>query len=275
MAIDQSPQARAQAASRVVRAQIEALAADLGALDAPGWAAQSFCDAWSVRDVASHMAESNDRFLQIVTAALDDAAVPDFPAALRAERQAAVRARPTADIVDQLVRCTGAVLDRLEAAAPGELARTVTVPAGHLVLAQLPVQRLTEWTLHSWDIRWARDRQVTLDADAAPLLLDAVLANVGRLGGRGAASAPPATYRLNLAGSGGGPVTITVADGAARGTRGATDRPDATLAMPVEAAVRLIWGRLDLEQALADGTARLDSGDRSVALALGRLFRPA
>lgn len=61
-------------------------------------------DGWAVQDVASHMAESADRFQQIIAARLHRDTVPKFTPAPRAERQAAVKARlgrELADLVEQ------------------------------------------------------------------------------------------------------------------------------------------------------------------------------
>jgi hypothetical protein len=55
-------------------------------------------------------------------------------------------------------------------------------------------------------------------------------------------------------------------------TRGAPDLADVMLALPVEAWVRLVWGRLDLARALDAGIVRA-TGERERALALGGVFR--
>jgi uncharacterized protein (TIGR03083 family) len=265
-------QARVRAAGAIVRREVAQLGRALRALDAAGWAAPSWCEGWSVHDVAAHMAESNDRFYQIVAAALAGGRIPDFTPAERAERQAAVKAGSPSALVAQLEERANATFDLLEAASAQDLARTVTVPAGQLTLAQLGPQRLSECALHTWDIRYAWDRQAQLVSDAVPLLLDGVLASVGRLARRGAANAPEATYRLELEGPGGGSVTLQLARGEARAQRGAPERAAVTLRLAAEAGLRLLWGRLDLVAASADGRVQVE-GNRELALALTRVFR--
>jgi hypothetical protein len=160
----------------------------------------------------------------------------------------------------------------LEGATTEDLARTVTVPAGQLSLAQVAPQRLSECTLHSWDIRIAWDSGATLDADAVPLLLDGAIAGAGRLGSRGAPNARDAAYAIDVTGPCGGPVSVVVEQGAVRADRGAPARPDATLRLSGEEFVRLVWGRLDLRRALEAGTVVVE-GDRELAYALEGVFR--
>ena len=269
---EQSQASAVATTGRVVRAQVAALVDSLRDVDAAQWDAPSACTEWAIGDVAAHMAESNDRFLQIVEATLADAAVPAFSPQERVARQAAVKAGGSAAVLAQLQQRVGAVFDRLEGASPEQLARTVQVPAGQLSLAQVAGQRLSEVTLHCWDIRSARQRGATLDPEGAALLLDSILANVPRLANKEALGDRRATYGLELSGPGGGPITLAIADGAARASRGATATADATLRLPVEAAIRLFWGRLDLERGIAEGLVAVQ-GDETAVRSLAGVFR--
>ncbi|MBX5490261.1 MAG: maleylpyruvate isomerase family mycothiol-dependent enzyme [Chloroflexi bacterium] len=271
MTAQSTPSERVRTIGSVVRTEVARLTDELRA-DPSLWDRPSACSEWTVGDVACHMAESNDRFLQIVSAALDGQPVPEFSPQQRAERQAAVKARGRDAVLAQLVERVNAVFDRLENATPEGLARTVTVPAGTLSMAQVASQRLSEVALHSWDIRSAADPRAGLAPATVPLLLDGVLGSVGRLAGRRVPADRALTYYLDLSGEAGGPVTLTLADGQATARRGAPAHADVTLHLPAEAAIRLFWGRLGLERALADGSVRAE-GDRAAALLLNEIFR--
>jgi uncharacterized protein (TIGR03083 family) len=273
MTRQQAPEEKVRTVGRAVRETVRSLCAELRALDEPGWNAPSACTGWTVRDVTSHMAESNDRFFQVVRAALADEPPPAISAEERTARREAVKARPTAEIVDQLEQRMLAIFDLLERAPATSLARTVTVPAGQLSLDQVAETRLSESTLHNWDIRSPRDPAATLPSAAAALMFPGVLAMAARLARREKLQGLTATYHLQTTGPGGGPVTIEVHDGVAQVSRGAPTKPDATVRLPVEACIRLIWGRLDLEHALATGLAQAD-GDRPAVQTLGEMFRP-
>jgi uncharacterized protein (TIGR03083 family) len=274
MTQQQSAEEKVQTLGRAVRATVRDLCAELRALDEPDWEAPSACTEWTVRDVTAHMAESNDRFFQVVRAAVADEPPPAMSTEERAARREAVKARPTPKIIDQLEQRMSAIFDLLERAPAATLARTVTVPAGQLTLDQVAATRLSESTLHTWDIRSARDRAATLPSESAALMLPSVLAQAPRLARRERLQGLTATYLLETTGPGGGPVTLEVRDGAARVSRGAPKQADATIRLPVEACIRLIWGRLDLEHAIAAGIAQADD-DRDAVQRLGKLFRDA
>jgi uncharacterized protein (TIGR03083 family) len=263
---------RVQSTSRLVREQVDSLTRTLRGLDDSGWNAQSACTEWTVKEVASHLTESADRFMMIVQARLADEPAPEFTVQLRNERRAVVKAGSGAEIADQLDKRIDTLLSTVEGATDEQLARTVPVGAGEIPLAVLPLTRLREVTLHSWDIRWAHDKKAMLNPTAVPLLLEDTIETGARLAKKDALAGRDATYRLDFDGEHGGPVTVELRDGAAQIRRGAPERADVTMRLPPEAFIRLIWGRLDMEQALAAGTVKVD-GDRSAALGLNPVFR--
>ena len=138
-------------------------------------------------------------------------------------------------------------------------------------LPNYATQRLVEVALHGWDIRAPGDPAATLAPEPAALMFDYVLGRVGRLASPDAARGLTATCRLDCSGPGGGAVTIRFQDGVATATREAAAAADWQLGLAVEAAIRLLWGRLDLASALTNGQAQ-SSGDRGHLLALNAIF---
>jgi putative sterol carrier protein len=65
---------------------------------------------------------------------------------------------------------------------------------------------------------------------------------------------------------------LVVEGGVVAAVRGAPARADATLRLPSEAFIRLLWGRCDLTSAAERGTVQIE-GDREAALALNQVFR--
>jgi putative sterol carrier protein len=108
-------------------------------------------------------------------------------------------------------------------------------------------------------------------ADAAALLLDFTVWRVPRLASPAEARGWASVYGFELEGPGGGPLTLEVRADGATATRAAAAGADITLTIPVEAWIRLLWGRLDLAAALAAGTVRA-RGEREPILALVPLF---
>ena len=261
-----------RAVGRVVREEAEGLAAEWRGWDAAAWEAPSACTGWAVKDVAAHITEGASRAIPVVAAALEGAPTPQFSAEERAARTREARALPGAELAVRFPRDVDAVFALFEGASEAALGTTVVVPAGPHTLAELATQRLVEAALHAWDCRATRDPAAALRPEAAALVVDYVMSRAARLATGDALATVAATYHCALDGPGGGPVTLTIADGQASASRGAPASPDATLTMPVESFVRLLWGRLDLPRALEAGTVRAE-GDPAKARALRDVFR--
>ncbi len=268
---DLSTTERVRALGREARAEAAALAADWAGRDAAAWDAPSACRGWAVRDVAGHPAQGAERAPVVVRHALAGTPPPDLSPEARAARFRAMRAMSGPELAERFPRDIDAVFTLLEAADAGALETSVTVPAGPHTLWQFATQRLSEAALHHWDVRAPRDPEATLRPEAAALLVDYLLGRMARMVDHNASRERAVVYGCELEGPGGGPVTLTIRDGVGSGGRGAPAAPDATLALPVEAWVRLVWGRLDLARALDSGRARF-SGNRAEALALQALF---
>jgi uncharacterized protein (TIGR03083 family) len=131
---------------------------------------------------------------------------------------------------------------------------------GSIDMASVIAFRLSEHTLHSWDVNVAFDSGATLPSDASELLLQLVTRVIGRTGIADAwtgddvtiaveTSAPANRYWLRLADE----VSFGLGDRPASGK----------LEIPSEALVRLMAGRLDAEHTPAsvsiDGPASLDA----------------
>ncbi|HEY7067959.1 MAG TPA: maleylpyruvate isomerase family mycothiol-dependent enzyme [Chloroflexota bacterium] len=261
---------RAQALGREVRAEATALAADWAGRDTAAWDAPSACRGWAVRDVAAHLSQGAERAVIVVRHALDGAEPPPLAPEDRAARMRELRGLLGPALAERFPRDIDAAFRLLEAADAAAFRTVVTVPAGPHTLLQFAHQRLSEAALHHWDVRAPRDPAATLRPEAAALLVDYLLSRMARMVEHDA-NAGDVTYGFELEGPGGGPVTLTIRDGTATATRGAPAAPRATLALPAEAWIRLVWGRLDLPRELDRGGARL-SGERPEAAALRALF---
>jgi len=268
---DQDRREHVRAVGRAARAEAEALAARWREWDDAAWEAPSACAGWAVKDVAAHITEGASRAIPVVRATLAGEPAPQFTAEERAARTREVRALPGAELATRFPRDVDAVFLLFEGADEDALATTVVVPAGPHTLAELATQRLLEAALHAWDCAAPRDPAAALRPEAAAPLVDYLLGRIGRMA-TGDVGGLTATYHCALEGPGGGPLTLALANGQATATRGAPPAADVTLTLPAEAWVRLVWGRLDLDRALASGTVRA-SGDQAKAAALGAIFR--
>jgi uncharacterized protein (TIGR03083 family) len=270
MAETASPRAQVAALRTAAQGEAAALAGYARTLDAAGWDAPTWCPGWSVREIVAHLAEGMDRFGQQVQGALDGQPV-EFSMAERDARRAQVKALPDAELVDRLERNTAAFYDRLEPLSDDDLSRAIVpMAAGLTPILQVAYLRLHEPALHRWDVRIERDPAATVEPHAAALLGDYVLAGAPRLAKADVLGDSSGVARAETTGEGGGPVTLRWASGKMDVARGAPPSADVTLHLPIEALIRLIWGRLRLA-ALSDGSIRID-GDRAAAERLAAAF---
>jgi uncharacterized protein (TIGR03083 family) len=195
---------------------------------------------WTIAEVLSHLGSAAEIFQGWFTAALDRTAPPGQETnqpiwdAWNA-RGAEAQARDSLDINERLVR-------RFESLSNEELARI------HLTLFGMPLDatglarfRLGEHAVHSWDIAVALDPTAQVLPDAVALLID-TLSMLARFAGkpqdkefrlRVRTREPKRDISLWV----GGTVEISPRDG--------DGMVDGELAIPAEAFLRLVYGRLD------------------------------
>jgi uncharacterized protein (TIGR03083 family) len=255
-----------------VQREAAAMAADWRRREGAAWEAPTACREWTVRDVAAHVTDGAERAVVVARRALTGEPVPQYDTAERRRRHAALRALPGDELAGRLERDLGAVFQELDGVPAATLhGTTVPLGGGPHTLAQFADQRLVETALHAWDIRAGSDSTATIAPESAAAMIDFVLWRVPRLahGTDGHSVAP--RYLCELEGPGGGPVTLEVRQDGVAATRARGGGDDPMLTLPVEAFIRLVWGRLDVPRALDRGVVRTQVA-RDELLALGRLF---
>ncbi len=225
---------------RALRASHDRLAGIVAGLDGDGLRARSYDTEWSVADVLSHLGSGAEIFSRYLEAGLtggDPPSLDDFKPvwdtwnALSPQEQAS-----------RAVTADEAFTARAESLTPEQRA------AFHVTLfGRMPVDlagalgmRLSEHALHTWDIAVALDPAARVAPDAVDLLVDRLPALAGFLGKQAPApvavavttTGPARSFTLDTGG-----VTLAPA--------GADDASAASLALPAEAFLRLVYGRLD------------------------------
>ncbi len=272
MAEARSAPEQVAAVTDAVMEEATSLASYGRSLDQAGWEGPSWCEGWSVHEVVSHLVEGTERFGMQTRAALAGEAVPEFSVEERTARRQQVKAMPTDTLLDELVRRNTSFMDYLRALPEADLTRAaVPLPAGLLSAAQVAQLRLQEMALHHWDCLAPANPEATLKAESAALMADYVIGSAGRLAKKEALAGLNKVYLCELTGPGGGPVSVICRDGTAQVARFDSGPADVTLTLPTETFLRLVWGRVDLERALKDGTIRVDGAPDAVR-ALGRVF---
>jgi uncharacterized protein (TIGR03083 family) len=239
------------------RASHERLLALAGPLTEDQLTSQSYDTEWTVAQVLSHLGSGAEIFALILDARL---AAQDAPGGEQFQAVWAVwNAKSPVAMRDDSLASNTALIAKLEAITP-EQAAEVQISFGpfSVDLAGFVRMRLSEHALHTWDVAVFLDPQAAVAQDAVALLLP----GVGQMAGRGGKPSDPA-YAVKLAttdGLGawavhtGEPVSFGPADDAAS--------YDGEVALPAEALLRLIAGRLDPDHTPAGVT---ESGERGLA----------
>jgi len=221
----------------------------LGALTSDELVGPSYDDEWTIAQVASHLGSGAEIFGLFLDAGLRDEAVPDRETFQ--EIWARWDAKPATEQTADAITVDRQLLDNV-AAIPAEQRESWRLDMFGTVHS-LPTflrTRLAEHALHSWDIAVMRDPRAVIAPDATALIVD----NLGQIAQRAGKNAgyagvvavetaePARNFALTL--SADGAQLIPSASAADDGTT-AAPAATATLRLPAEAFVRLVYGRLD------------------------------
>jgi uncharacterized protein (TIGR03083 family) len=225
----------------VLRATHDDLAALVPGLTDEQLTGPSGASEWTVAQVLSHMGSGAEIGLATLQTALTagPAAGPDFNQSVWDRWNAMSPREQATNYLDHDARLVAA-FEGLTA----EQRSTGQVDLGFLpeplALASFAGMRLNEAAQHSWDVRVAFDAAAAIPADAAAVLAEHLAGGLSFLPGFiGKADALAAPVVVDVEGSGYG---LVVTDKAAVVADPAD--PTATFTGPLEAAIRLVGGRL-------------------------------
>jgi uncharacterized protein (TIGR03083 family) len=225
---------------RAVRASHDRLAVLVAGLDADGLRTRSYDTDWSVADVLSHLGSGAEIFDLLVEAGTTGGA-PPAPEAFQAI-WATWNARSPEDQAAQSVAANEALVSRIESLTPAERAAfavTLFGPAP-LDLAGFLGMRLSEHAVHTWDVAVTFDPAARVAPDAVDLLVDGLPQTAGFTAKQAQApvtvavttTGPDRVFTLDTGG-----VSLVPGPGPAGTT--------ASIDLPAEAFLRLVFGRLD------------------------------
>jgi uncharacterized protein (TIGR03083 family) len=233
----------ADAVIAAYRSGFDDLAGLVARLSDDDLARTSAADRWTIAQVLSHLGSGAEISQAVMRAALAGEPHPgqEFTKSVWA-RWDAMPAREQADTFVTANKALAELYESLDSGARENLRVDVGFMPAPVDVATTVQLRLSELTLHSWDVRVTFDPGATLPADATALLLQGTLplswiGKADALGGRTAVVAvtttePSSAFALRLE----DPVSV--------GALPDDADADGTLALPAEAWVRLVAGRL-------------------------------
>jgi uncharacterized protein (TIGR03083 family) len=221
-----------------LRASHDRLSAIVAGLDADGLRQQSYAKEWTIADVLSHLGSGAEIFSLVIDAGVSGAEPPTMDAF-----------QPIWDTwnartpEEQAARCTAAneaLIARVESLSPAERESFTVVMFGRMTMDMAGVlgMRLSEHAVHAWDVEVALDPTARIAPDAVGLLAVRLPMMTGFMGKQQETPRVVAVTTTNPA------MTFTLDTGGVTLTPGSTGA-SASLALPAEAFVRLVYGRLD------------------------------
>jgi uncharacterized protein (TIGR03083 family) len=249
----------------------------------------SACAQWQVQDVIAHLvsvaefyASAVERGLQGETAALGGrppAGTGTGASAAEGIAQRSIAARQS--LGDRLLATFAATSDHLHQTlaglTPAERQQPCYHPGGMVAAQDFIELRLKELGVHEWDIRAG----LQPEAHLSPACFAAILATISESIASGSLRwafwsgpkpATPVRYRFVIAGPGPSKPDLVIDGQTMRMEEAGATSPDVTFRCDTETYILLVYGRLNLEAAIASGRLRVE-GDRQLASDFGQWFR--
>jgi len=227
------------------------------AKDAPG------CPGWKVNNVVMHLTVGAQLF---AGSAAGDKSIWER----RDEHVKAVAGAAPAEMKRHHADANRQFIASLESLSPAELqSKTATHPAvGEIPLLRLAGMRVSEATIHSWDIESARNPHAKLEGPGVPMTLEAISGGWPMWFLPEQISGISRTYRLV---GGSFDRRLTIGEGKASWAEG-PGQADITLTMDAGDLALLIAGRLSADKLISAGRAKVE-GDPVAARTFSTLFR--
>ncbi len=256
------------------RREVDTLRAYLKNLPEKGWLKQSFCTDWTIEDVVEHQIVQGLLFRDNTRLLIRGQEPLPFSPEVVARYEADFTDLNRLERADLLADTTYELYDILEGASPEQLQGKMALLIGDVPLAILGSMRLSELSLHSWDIRVVDNLSTKISRESLPLLFPGLLQVLPRLANREMVKqSGDLTYEFEIDGPVKGPVTVSLAGGKVRVQSDYAEKADVRLKLDADSFLRLSWGRLrNLDRRIKEGWVKLD-GDLDTALRLNQLFQ--
>ncbi len=253
-----------------VRSESDRIGQYLATLSAASLSHPSACEGWRVCDVVAHLTLAVDMYAgNIARGAGGDSSPPEgMPPAGGGDQTARQRlnAQRAIDLRDQLgdqllpafdSKC-GELDQVLAGLGPDGWEKPCYHPAAVIQARTYVDLRLTELSVHEWDIRSRLEPSAHISAESMPAVMDLVPTFVvGRLFQPGSRLTGTARYRFELTGAGPGTLDIVIEGGRARVETPANatvpSQSDVTFQCDAETFALVAYGRMNMAGAVKDG----------------------
>ncbi|PKB71323.1 MAG: hypothetical protein BZY87_05570 [SAR202 cluster bacterium Io17-Chloro-G6] len=267
--------------AKVLEAEGQAVKEFLATLSVEDLQKASACEGWTVADVLAHLA--GQPFVSRVGRGLQGDISPDEGAPAVAhhdedgfartifDRAKSTREQHGAQLLEVLCQRLDEAVEVFNNVGPGDWDKLCYWPPGPEPVRTLLDMRISELTMHIWDIRAVLDAEYNLSDDSVIVLIDTVDRAVRRAFRPDPSLAATVRHRFVVAGPISTARDIVVSAEGARVEAASSDKPDVTFRCDGETYVLVMYGRLKSESALEDGRLTFE-GNAELAAGFGQRF---
>jgi uncharacterized protein (TIGR03083 family) len=265
----------------MLHAEVEALTHYLAGLSPAAWQSSSACDQWQVADVLAHLAPQANHLCVVIARGLQgDISPPAGVTPMNAHTNAQTAIADRERLGDQLLATFIAGYERLHTLltglGPQDWESACFYPSGLSTVAELLNLYITELTVHGWDMRSPLEPHFHLSVACLPTVIDTAFRPVRSVFRPEAHRYPnrgrPIRHRFLLAAPAETSTDIIVDRDGGHIEPGSQAEADVIFRCDPETYVLVIFGRLTLAEAMADGRV-VSAGDQGLAMAFGQSFR--
>ena len=266
----------------VLRQEAAAFKERIAALSPEDWDRPSACDGWSVADVVAHL--SGQAFVLNVGRGLQGDYSPPPGAAPVTEhnedefarnifqRAFNTRAEMGDRLQEVLFQRLDEAVDTFDTVEDGQWDNLCYWPPGPETVHTMLDMRISELTMHAWDVCSQFDPDYRLSDGSVPVLMDTVNRAARRAFRPDTTIPAPQVYRFVIDGPVEAVYELVIANEEVTLRTGAgADNPDVIFQCDGETYVMVMYGRLTPEDAIMAGKLDWD-GDERLALGFGARF---
>ena len=266
---------------KVLETEVDAVKNYLASLSTDDLQWPSACVDWSVADVLAHLA-GQDHASRVRRGIQGDFSPPDGSPAVADHdedrfartifnRALATREQHGGQLLSYLAQRLDEVVQVFSSVGPNDWDKLCYWPPGPEAVRTLLDQRIAELTMHTWDFRSVIDAEYHLSTDAVRVLIEGVDRAARRAFRPDPSLVEPIVHRFAVEGPAATRKDIIIAAGGALVQPAGDNEPDVTFHCDGETYVLVMYGRLKIAGALADGRLTFD-GNPGLAVGFGRRF---
>jgi uncharacterized protein (TIGR03083 family) len=267
---------------KVLHQEAEAFKAFLSGLPPASWEHPSACDRWTVAHVVSHLG-TQAFALRVARGLQGDYSPPegsppvaehdeDAFAESIAQRAFDSRERQGDGLLAWFIQSLDESVQAFQGLGPGDWGKLCYWPPGPEPVRTMLDMRISELTMHAWDVRSMLEPDYHLSDDSVAVLIDTVNRAARRAFRPEPDLASPVRYRFNVTTPSSTSVDILIAREGAQVGPGTTDAADVTFTCDGETYVLILYGRLSPDAAITEGRLNFE-GDAKVAAEFGARFK--